>query len=79
VVGWASRHGLDPAAAERFTLDFFAALLYKAGTLPPAELLDHWREMTPGGFNHTAMTRLFADDAIAAWSRAMDAVQARRD
>ena len=78
VVKWSSRHGLAPEVAQQFSLDFFAALLFKAGTLPPAELLDHWREMTPGGLNHAAMTQLFADDAIAAWSRAMDAVQARR-
>jgi len=78
VVGWASAHGVRPEAAERFTLDFFAALLAKSATLSPADLAEHWREMTPGGLNHTAMTYLTAEGAIAAWSGAMDAVLARR-
>ena len=78
VVGWASRHGVTPEAAQRFTIDFFAALLAKAEALTPSELAEHWREMTPGGLNHTAMTHLQHTGAITAWSDAMQAVDTRR-
>jgi pyrroline-5-carboxylate reductase len=78
VAGWAADHKLNPAVAQRFTLDFLSALVFKAGTLTPSELTDHWREMTPGGLNHTAMTSLRDAGAIEAWSAAMDAVAARR-
>ena len=78
VAGWAGRHGVTPEAAQRFTLDFFAALLTKAGTLTPSDLAEHWREMTPGGFNYTAITYLQEHGAITAWSDAMDAVLTRK-
>jgi len=78
VVAWSVDHGLGGHSASQFTRDFFAALLSKAGQLSPDDLVEHWREMTPGGLNQAAMTQLLADDAIAAWARAMDAVQTRR-
>ncbi|MCW5952785.1 MAG: NAD(P)-binding domain-containing protein [Propionibacteriaceae bacterium] len=79
VVRWGSRQGLAPGTAQDFALQFYAALLVRAARLGPAELMEHWREMTPGGFNHTAMTSLIGMDAIQAWPVAMDAVKARLD
>ncbi|MDR1791135.1 MAG: NAD(P)-binding domain-containing protein [Propionibacteriaceae bacterium] len=77
LVSWADAHGLSPELAQRFTLEFVGALLYKAGTLRPDELVEHWREMTPGGLNHESMTALQQAGAFAAWSAAMDRVWAR--
>lgn len=77
VTRWGSRHGLPAETAQSFAIRFYTALLAKAETLDPPELAEHWREMTPGGFNHTVMTRLIQTDAVGAWSSGMDAVQAR--
>lgn len=77
VVRWAHHHGLPPETAQGFTIDFYSALLSKAATLSPADLAEHWREMTPGGYNHTAVTTLGDLDAITAWTVALDAVQTR--
>ncbi|MCW5951048.1 MAG: NAD(P)-binding domain-containing protein [Propionibacteriaceae bacterium] len=77
VIRWGARHGLPAETAQGFAIPFFKALLAKAETLDPPELVEHWREMTPDGFNHTVMIRLTETDAVGAWSSAMDAVQAR--
>lgn len=77
VTRWARYHDLPPETAQQFTLAFYSALLGKAATLSPAELAEHWREMTPGGLNHTVMTTLNNRRAIDAWTSALDAVHAR--
>ncbi|MDR0848716.1 MAG: NAD(P)-binding domain-containing protein [Propionibacteriaceae bacterium] len=78
VAVWGGRNGLSPESSQRFTLDFLEALIHKARTLTPDELADHWREMTPGGLNHTAITLLQNRGSLHAWQDAMDAVKRRR-
>ena len=78
VVGWAQHRALSPERAQEFAIAFYSALLAKAATLSPADLADHWQEMTPGGLNHTATTAFTDHGGVRSWSVALDAVHARR-
>lgn len=77
VAAWGQHHGLAPETSQEFTIAFYSALLSKGSTLTPEELADHWQEMTPGGYNYTAVTTLAQAGAINAWTDALDAVHHR--
>jgi pyrroline-5-carboxylate reductase len=77
LVNWGSRYGLSPDLSARYTIAFFEALLFKAKRLDAAELIEHWREMTPGGLNELTVGSLQSKGAITAWGEALDHVMAR--
>ncbi|MDR1386130.1 MAG: NAD(P)-binding domain-containing protein [Propionibacteriaceae bacterium] len=77
VVAWGVRQGLPADLTARFTLSLFQAWLAQGRRLEPAALVEHWREMTPGGLNQLAMEVLEQGDAIGRWSQAMDQILAR--
>jgi pyrroline-5-carboxylate reductase len=77
LVAWGRDHGLAPELSARYTTAFFEALLFKSQRLDAGELVEHWREMTPGGLNELTVGRLEQAGAITAWSEALDEVMAR--
>ncbi|MDR1430800.1 MAG: hypothetical protein LBI99_01625, partial [Propionibacteriaceae bacterium] len=77
VVRWGIAAGLQPDLAARYTTSLFEALLHRGRGESSAELLELWREMTPGGLNELAVDSLREAGAVSAWSDAMDKVHAR--
>ncbi|MDR1237621.1 MAG: NAD(P)-binding domain-containing protein [Propionibacteriaceae bacterium] len=74
VIRWGIDQGLRPELAARYTTSLFAALLSRGRGESTEELLELWREMTPGGLNELAVDSLRADGAVSAWSTAMSKV-----
>jgi pyrroline-5-carboxylate reductase len=74
VIRWGIEQGLQAKLAARYSLSLFEALLSRGRGESTEELLELWREMTPGGLNELAVTSLQEDGAVNAWSAAMSKV-----
>ncbi|HHV41312.1 MAG TPA: NAD(P)-binding domain-containing protein [Clostridiaceae bacterium] len=73
-VRWGAEHDLTLQKSADYTLAFFDALVDMAKRRDINELLDLWREMTPGGLNQKATLSLENKDGFSIWSDALDTV-----
>lgn len=74
VIDWGSDHDLSIVKSSDYTLAFFDALLYRAKETGTDEILDLWREMTPGGLNQRATKSLEERSGFSMWYDALDSV-----
>lgn len=74
VIDWGSEHDLSVEKSADYTLAFFGALLHRAQETDTNEILDLWREMTPGGLNQRATQSLEERSGFSMWHDALDIV-----
>jgi len=74
VIDWGSQHDLSVEKSADYTLSFFEALLHRAQETGTDEILDLWREMTPGGLNLKATQSLEERSGFSMWHDALNVV-----